>query len=104
MKSEKSKNFESYFMRFLEEHAIKDLVKWCPYTDCEEKLIEDNKYKVIGIEDDSIYDGIIAWKCPSCERYWPRKGKEKYYEKWVRKYAKMASKKSPNRRSRRRAK
>ena len=38
----------------------------------EPQLIDGEQYyRVIGIEDPSIYDGIISWRCPDCDGEWP---------------------------------
>jgi len=36
--------------------------------------------RVIGIEDPTVYDGVIEWMCPDCGGRWPRftKGHEPY--------------------------
>lgn len=36
--------------------------------------------RMIGIEVQSVYDGVIAWHCPDCGTIWPREGFEWAFE------------------------
>ena len=44
----------------------------CPFCDADLRVTGTAYSRLIGIEIQGVYDGVLAWRCPDCKAIWDR--------------------------------